>query len=215
LAERLASFIGQAAPFGISRLRLACAGEPAELGTHLLRSAALAGVLNTVLDERVNLVSAPARAAERGLTIEETTRSRARGIADLLEITAMPTGGDHRTEFCAQGTVLYGTTPRVLRLNNIEVESPLEGTLLLVRNRDVPGVIGELGTSLGRQGLNIATFALGRREAVLGADALALVQIDGEVSSKVLPVVRGIPNVLGAEIIRLPPLPSGTASHST
>ena len=206
LAERLASFVAQAAPFAVGRLRLACAGEPAELGTHLLRSAALAGALNAVLDERVNLVSAPARAAERGLIIEETTRPRQRGIADLVEITATPANGSRRTKFSAQGTVLYGTTPRVARLNDIAVESSLEGTLLLLSNRDVPGVIGEIGTLLGRQGMNIATFALGRREAVLGADALALIGLDGEVPSGILDLLHAIPNVIEARIIRLPAL---------
>ena len=206
LAERLASFVAQAAPFAVGRLRLACAGEPAELGTHLLRSAALAGALNAVLDERVNLVSAPARAAERGLIIEETTRPRQRGIADLVEITATPANGSRRSKFSAQGTVLYGTTPRVARLNDIAVESSLEGTLLLLGNRDVPGVIGEIGTLLGRQGMNIATFALGRREAVLGADALALIGLDGEVPSGILDLLHAIPNVIEARIIRLPAL---------
>jgi D-3-phosphoglycerate dehydrogenase len=204
LAERLASFVAQAAPFGVGRLRLACAGEPAELGTHLLRSAALAGVLNAVLDQRVNLVSAPARAAERGLIIEETTRPRQRGIADLVEITATPAGGSGSTTFSAQGTVLYGTTPRVLGLNGIAVESSLEGTLLMLSNRDVPGVIGEIGTLLGREGLNIATFALGRREAVLGADALALIGLDGAVSTNILDLLHAIPNVIQARIVRLP-----------
>jgi D-3-phosphoglycerate dehydrogenase / 2-oxoglutarate reductase len=208
LAERLASFVAQAAPFAVGRLRLACAGEPAELGTHLLRSAALAGALNAVLDERVNLVSAPARAAERGLIIEETTRPRQRGIADLVEITATPANGSRRSKFSAQGTVLYGTTPRVARLNDIAVESSLEGTLLLLGNRDVPGVIGEIGTLLGRQGMNIATFALGRREAVLGADALALIGLDGEVPSGILDLLHAIPNVIEARIIRLPVLVS-------
>ena len=206
LAERLASFVAQAAPFAVGRLRLACAGEPAELGTHLLCSAALAGALNAVLDERVNLVSAPARAAERGLIIEETTRPRQRGIADLVEITATPANGSRRSKFSAQGTVLYGTTPRVARLNDIAVESSLEGTLLLLGNRDVPGVIGEIGTLLGRQGMNIATFALGRREAVLGADALALIGLDGEVPSGILDLLHAIPNVIEARIIRLPAL---------
>ena len=103
LAERLASFVAQAAPFAVGRLRLACTGEPAELGTHLLRSAALAGALNAVLDERVNLVSAPARAAERGLIIEETTRPRQRGIADLVEITATPANGSRRSEIFRAG----------------------------------------------------------------------------------------------------------------
>src|SRR5580704_6315940 len=117
LAERLASFVAQAAPFAVAGLRIACIGEPAELGTHLLRSAALAGVLNSVLDEHVNLVNAPARAAERGLSIEETARPRERGIADVLEISAAPAGTGQHAEFSVQGTVLYGTLPRVIRLN--------------------------------------------------------------------------------------------------
>ena len=206
LAERLASLVSQAAPFPVGRVRMASAGEPAELGTHILRSAALAGVLNAVLDERVNLVNAPARAAERGLAIEETTRPRERGIADVLEISVSPAGsGDgHQNEFSAQGTVLYGTTPRVVRINGIEVEAPLEGTMLLLRNRDVPGVVGQIGSLLGREAVNIATFALGRREAVLGADALALIRFDGEVSERILPQLRAIPNVVEARLIRLP-----------
>jgi len=204
LAERLASLVAQAAPFPVSRLRIACGGEPAELGTHILRSAALAGVLNTVLDQRVNLVSAPARAAERGLVIEETTRPRERGITDVLEIAADAPGDGKRRSFSVLGTILYGTTPRVLQLNGIAVEAPLEGTLLVMRNRDVPGVIGGVGTMLGSLGLNISTFALGRREAVLGAEALAIVGLDGEVSDAILPQLRALPNVMEAKIIRLP-----------
>ena len=179
--------MAQAAPFAVGRLRLACAGEPAELGTHLLRSAALAGVLNAVLDEHVNLVSAPARAAERGLIIEETTRPRA--------ARHRRPGGDygHAGEWVAAQQV-FRAGNRALRHHAarcrgstaLRVESSLEGTLLLLSNRDVPGVIGEIGTLLGRQGMNIATFALGRREAVLGADALALIGLDGEVPGGIL-----------------------------
>jgi D-3-phosphoglycerate dehydrogenase len=204
LAERVASLAAQAATFPVGRVRIACVGEPAELGAHILRSAGLAGVLNAVLSEHVNLVNAPARAAERGLVIEETTRPRERGIADVLEITVAPAGGGKRAEVSAEGTVLYGTTPRLLRLNGIDVESPLEGTLLLLRNRDVPGVVGQVGTLLGREGVNIATFAMGRREAVLGAEALAIIGLDGEISESILPLLRTIPNVLEARLIRLP-----------
>jgi D-3-phosphoglycerate dehydrogenase len=204
LAERLASFVAQAAPFAVARVRMASAGEPAELGPHIVRSAVLAGVLNAVLDEHVNLVNAPERASERGLTIEETTRPRERGIADVVEVTAYPSDRTRGAEFSAQGTVLYGTTPRILRINGIALESALEGTLLLFSNRDVPGVIGQIGTLLGTQGVNIANFALGRREAVLGADALALVGLDGAVPEGTLPLLRGIPNVIEARLIRLP-----------
>jgi D-3-phosphoglycerate dehydrogenase / 2-oxoglutarate reductase len=204
LAERLASLVTQAAPFAVGRVRIACAGEPAELGTHILRSASLAGVLNAVLDEQVNLVNAPARAAERGLTIEETTRPRERGIADFLEISVMPAADGKRATFSAEGAVLYGMMPRVVRLNDVDIESPLEGTLLVLRNRDVPGVIGQVGTVLGREGVNIATFALGRRDAGSNGDALALVRLDGDVSDRILPLLRAIPDVTEARLIRLP-----------
>jgi len=215
LAERLASLVAQAAPFPARRLRLACAGEPAELGTRVLRSAALAGVLNAVLDEHVNLVNANARATERGLDIQESKRPRERGIADVVEIATYSAGDGKRQEFSASGTILYGTTPRLLQINGIACEAPLEGTLLVMRNRDVPGVIGQVGTALGAQGLNIATFALGRREAALGAEALAIVQLDGEVSEAVLPRLRSIPNVMEARIVRLPRATAAIASPAT
>jgi len=215
LAERLASLVAQAAPFPARRLRLACAGEPAELGTRVLRSAALAGVLNAVLDEHVNLVNANARATERGLDIEESKRPRERGIADVVEIATYSAGDGKRQEFSASGTILYGTTPRLLQINGIACEAPLEGTLLVMRNRDVPGVIGQVGTALGAQGLNIATFALGRREAALGAEALAIVQLDGEVSEAVLPRLRAIPNVMEARIVRLPRAIAAIASPAS
>jgi len=205
LAERIASLAAQIAPFPVGRLRIALAGEPAEVGGNILRSAVLAGVLNTVLSEHVNLVNAPARASERGLTIEETTRPRERGIADVLEIRASSSGdrrGGH--EVSVEGTVLYGTTPRLLRVNGIDVESPLEGTLLYVRNHDVPGVIGKMGSVLGRAGVNISTFALGRREAVLGAEALAIMGLDGEISENILQLMRSIPEVTEARLVRLP-----------
>jgi D-3-phosphoglycerate dehydrogenase len=212
LAERVASLAAQIAPFPVGRLRIAYAGEPAELGGNILRSAALAGVLNAVLSEHVNLVNAPARAAERGLTIEETTLPRARGIADVIEIGVAPDGG-RKQEVLVEGTVLYGTTPRLLRVNGIDVETPLEGTLLYVRNHDVPGVIGQMGTVLGRAGVNISTFALGRREAVLGADALAIMGLDGEISENVIQLMRAIPEVTEARLIRLPQN-QAAAAHS-
>jgi D-3-phosphoglycerate dehydrogenase len=193
-------------------MRIACAGEPAELGPHIVRSAALAGVLNAVLSEHVNLVNAPARAAERGLSVEETTRPRERGIADTVEITVSSAGESRGAAVTVTGTVLYGTTPRLLRVNGIDVESPLEGTILYVRNHDVPGVIGQMGTVLGREGVNISTFALGRREAVRNAEALAIMGLDGEIPERVAQVMLAIPEVTEARLVRLP---RGQAASAT
>ena len=201
LGERLGMLVAQAAPArSFSRIRIRYAGEPAELGSHVVRSAVLAGVLNCVLDEKVNLVNAPAAAAARGLVVEETTRRRERGFPNTLEVAA----ADGGCELAVEGTVLHDASPRILSLDGIELEAPLEGTLLLTRNRDVPGVIGQIGTALGNLGVNIATFALGRREPVRGADALALVRLDGEVSESVVAAIRAIPSITEARLIRLP-----------
>jgi len=132
-----------------------------------------------------------------------------------LEIAAYSAGDGKRREFSALGTILYGTTPRVLQINGIACEAPLEGNLLVMTNRDVPGVIGQVGTLLGSQGLNIASFALGRREAALGAEALAVVQLDGDVSEGILPRLRSIPNVMEARIVRLPHAAPAVTSAAT
>jgi D-3-phosphoglycerate dehydrogenase len=131
----------------------------------------------------------------------------------VLEITAGAADRKQRAEVSVEGTVLYGTTPRLLRVNGIDVESPLEGTLLYVRNHDVPGVIGQMGTVLGRAGVNISTFALGRREAVLGAESLAIMSLDGEVCEDIPKLLRAIPEVTEARLIRLP-RSQAAAAHS-
>ena len=105
---------------------------------------------------------------------------------------------------CVEGTVLYDLSPRVMSIDGIHVECDLAGTILYTRNRDVPGVIGHMGQLLGSRGVNIATFALGRRSAVPGAEALALVLLDGEVPESILEPIRAIPAVIEARLISLP-----------
>jgi D-3-phosphoglycerate dehydrogenase / 2-oxoglutarate reductase len=203
LAEQLGSLVAQAAAMRPARIRIRYAGEVAEVGTHLLRSAVLAGMLNAVLDEKVNVVNAPAIAAARGLTVEEETRRREHGFPNTMEVAALPEKTGAAGGFAAEGTVLHDGSPRVLQIDGISVEAELEGTLLYLRNEDKPGVIGQVGTTLGKHGLNIATFALGRRNAVPGAEALSLVRLDGEVPSSILEPIRAIPAVTVARLIRL------------
>ena len=202
LAERLGSLVSQAVTTRPERIRIRYAGEVAEVGTHLLRSAVLAGVLNAVLDEKVNVVNAPAMAAARGLTVEEETRKREHGFPNTLEVSALSKkAGD--TGFTAEGTVLFDGSPRVLAIDGISLESLLEGTILYLRNHDEPGVIGQVGNTLGRLGVNIATFALGRREATRGAEAVSLVRIDGPAQDSILNEIRQIKAITEARIFRL------------
>src|SRR6267142_1106891 len=203
LAERLGSLVSQAAETRPARIRIRYAGEVAEGGTHLLRSAVLAGVLNAVLDEKVNIVNAPAVAAARGLTVEEETRRREHGFPNTLEVSALPEKTGATPGFTAEGTVLHDGSPRVLQIEGIPLEAQLEGNILYLRNRDEPGVIGQIGTTLGKLGVNIATFALGRREAQRWADAVSLVRVDGEVSSAILDPIRAIPAITEAKLLHL------------
>ena len=212
LGERLGSLVAQVAAGGVGRVRIAYAGEPAEIGTHVVRNAVLAGILNTALEEKVNLVNAAGVAAARGLAVEEHTRRREQGFPNTIEVTSLPGGGER--PLSVEGTVLWGTTPRILSIDGMPLEAPLEGTILFTRNRDVPGVIGQMGSVLGSQGINIATFDLGRapqRPAAPGAqneerapEALALIGLDGAVPDSILQAIRGIAAVIEARIVRLP-----------
>jgi D-3-phosphoglycerate dehydrogenase len=203
LAERLGSLVAQMSPGPAGRVRICYAGEAAEMPSGVLRNAVLMGALNSVLEEKVNLVNAAAAAAARGIEVEECARAAAQGFPNTLEVAlAADAAGGERA---VQGAVLYGSMLRVLAIDATPLEAPLAGTLLFTRNRDVPGVIGQMGAILGGRGINIATFALGRRGAGPGGEALAVVRLDGDVPEDVPQQIRNIEAVLEARLIRLPP----------
>jgi D-3-phosphoglycerate dehydrogenase len=202
LAERLGSLVSQAAATRPARIRIRYAGELAEVGTHLLRNTVLTGLLNAVLDEKVNVVNAAAVAAARGLTVEEETRRREHGFPHTLEVSALPEVAGS-PGFSAEGTVLHDGSPRVVSIDGIALETQLDGTVLYLRNNDQPGVIGHVGTTLGKHGVNIATFALGRREAKSGAEAVSLIRLDGEVPESILEPVRQHSAITQAKLIHL------------
>ena len=209
LGERLGMLVAQAAPSPtFTHIRIRYAGEPAELGSHVVRSAVLVGAMNFALEQKVNMVNAAQAATARGLTVEETTRPKSvdgqeRGFPNTVEVSIKAAGKDLTVE----GTVGQDGTPRILLIDGIKLETPLEGTLLLTRNRDVPGVIGQVGTTLGNLGVNIATFALGRREPVHGAEAVALVRLDGKVDPKIVEKILAISSITEAKLVRLPESP--------
>jgi D-3-phosphoglycerate dehydrogenase / 2-oxoglutarate reductase len=209
LGERLGSFVAQAAPSrSFTRVRVQYSGEPAEIGSHVICRSVLMGSLNAVLDEKVNLVNVSEEAAARGIVVQETTRRRERGYPNTVEVSV----SDGGREFSLEGAVAQDGSPRILALDGIALESPLEGTLLLSRNIDVPGVIGRIGTALGSLGINISTFALGRRAPLGGAEALALVGLDGEVSRSVVDEILGLPSVTEARLVRLPAAPQASSA---
>src|SRR6202030_4315684 len=130
-----------------------------------------------------------------GLRIHESRKpkSSSGGSGSVLSILLKTANGEH----LVKGAVLHKDTPRLLHVDGIDVEAPLERNLIYLRNRDVPGVIGKVGTILGEESINIADFSLGRRSAEKDSEqpreAIAVVHVDGVVSEEVLKKLRTIP----------------------
>jgi len=199
LASRLGAFLAQAGKGGIESIALIYGGALAEVKTELVRNAAIAGLLQG--SENVNRINAAAIAAERGIRVhEEKEESHRGGAATVLTVVLHTAQGESR----ASATVIHGEQPRLLAFDGIDVEAPLEGTLVVCRNLDVPGVIGRIGTILGQQGVNIANFALGRERAgAKPVKALAVVQVDEPVSEQVLEALKVIEALLEARLVKL------------
>ena len=199
LASRLGSFLAQAGKSGIESIALIYGGALGEVKTELVRNAAIAGLLQG--SENVNRINAAAVAAERGIRVhEEKEESHRGGAATVLTVVLHTAQGESR----ASATVIHGEQPRLLAFDGIDVEAPLEGTLVVCRNLDVPGVIGRIGTILGQQGVNIANFALGRERAgAKPVKALAVVQVDEPVSESVLEALKVIDALLEARLVKL------------
>ncbi len=200
LAGRLGSFLAQTGRGGIEAIHLTYGGGLAEAKTELVRNAAIEGLLQG--SENVNRINAAAVAQERGIRVhEEKTESHRGGSASVLQIELHTAAGSSH----ATATVIHDEQPRLLEFDGIDIETPLEGNLLVCRNLDVPGVIGKIGTILGQQGVNIANFALGRqRSGVKPVQALAVVQVDAPVAPAVLEALKSIEALLEAKPVSLP-----------
>ena len=200
LAGRLGSFLAQAGKGGIEAIQIVYAGALTEAKTDLVRNSAIAGLLAG--SENVNRINAAAVAEERGIRVHEEKQESVRGgAATLLAVELHTAGGvSHAT-----ATVIHGEQPRLLEFDGIDVEAPLEGTLLVCRNLDVPGVIGKIGTTLGEYGVNIANFALGRdRSGAQPVHALAVVQVDPPVPGVVLEALLKMEALLEVRLVKLP-----------
>lgn len=204
LAERMGSFLAQISEGSIEEISLRYSGHIAEWKTELIRNAAIKGILNQALEEKANLVNAASLADLRGLRVHESHKAKAStgGAGSVLTVFLKSSTQEHMVK----GAVLHGSAPRLLHIDDIDVEAPLGRDLVYLRNKDVPGVIGKVGTILGESEINIADFSLGRRSAELSPEereAIAVVHVDGSVPDEVLRKLEQIPAVRQAKAVRL------------
>ncbi len=187
LAEKLGAFAGQMVDVGIRGIDIAFEGDVAQLNVKPLTAAALAGVMRPMLAE-INMVSAPAVAKERGITVSESRQEESPVYENLMRVTVQTELG--RRAFA--GAVVAGS-PRIVEVKGMDLDAAFAPAMLYVNNLDKPGFIGALGALLGEAGVNIATFNLGRVAA--GDDAIALVGIDQAPGTALLAQIQALPHV--------------------
>ena len=204
LAEGLGGLLGQLAGGRPHAVGLRYYGALADGSTEMLVGGALVGLFRRTLSPAATLVNARAVAAQRGIEVVESHSSRPRNFTSLISLKLHTSAG----ELWAEGAVFEPDSPRLVRLDGVEVEVPLEGTLIVIRNHDQPGVIGEIGSILGRHGINIAAFALGRS----AAGAVGVVRVESqpaaagegeavEVRPGVIEEIQGVAGVRSAAVV--------------
>jgi D-3-phosphoglycerate dehydrogenase len=208
MAERLGLFLSHATPGNLESIQITYAGRLAQGKTDLIRNAALCGILaNTEGDSEqgtsANRINAAALTEERGIRIQEEKKEvTSGGSGSTLKLVLHSSDGDAS----ASATVLHGNSPRLITYDGIDIEAALQGTLLVFRNHDVPGVIGRIGTILGEHSVNIANFALGRSvrsQRIPQGQALALVQIDVKSPGDANPAIEALRKIEAIVSVRL------------
>jgi D-3-phosphoglycerate dehydrogenase len=187
LADKLGALAGQMVDVGLEAIDIAYEGHVAALNVKPMTAAALAGLLRPMLSE-VNMVSAPALAKERGITLSESRQDTSPVFDNLIRITVTTQLGKR----VFAGT-LIGGSPRVVEVKGMELDAPFMPAMLYVNNLDKPGFIGALGAMLAEAGVNIATFNLGRTAS--GGDAIALVGVDQAPDAALMARVKALPTV--------------------
>ena len=196
LGEQLGCLVGQMGEARIERVSVRYYGELA--GQHpLIANAVLVGLFQAILSDTVTEVNARAMATARGIDLTESSSTRSRSYRSLLSVKLTTSEGDRWVE-----GIVAGSSARLVLLNGVPLEAPLGGTLILLANHDKPGVIGEVGTILGRLGINIANITLGRSDS--GAVGVVNVDEPGElIGDNVLNALRAVKLVKAAWLVRV------------
>jgi D-3-phosphoglycerate dehydrogenase len=186
---------------GAKACRLNYRGEIADRDTKVLTAAFAAGLLENALEDQVNLVNAELMLRERGIELTTESSSEMGAFRSSLTATLVTDLAEHR----ATGTVFGKSMPRLVALDNYRMEAYLDGCLLIFYHKDVPGIIGGVGTICGRHGVNIGQMAVGRAGDQQGGDSVGVLNLDVEPPPEALAEIRTLECISRADVIHLPP----------
>ncbi len=196
LGERLGKFLAQIAPNRLETLTINYTGKVSEAETVPITRAVLKGLLYQCSEVAVNEVNAPRAAQNLGIKVLETKNADAGEYTDLIAVEA--TKGGERYEVAA---TIYGTSPRIVRLNGHNLEANPNGILLIVENQDRPGMVGWIGSLLAKHQVNIASMSLSRGET--GGNALSVLNLDSPPSAELVKEIEADPGILSVRVVQL------------
>ena len=201
LAERLGRFLRQVSDHPITRLELILSGDLAQHESVYLRAAVLKGLLEGVVDTRVNLVNADRVARRRGIEVVERRETQSERFESLLSLHNMSNDlPEEHVVRVVRGALIQGE-PTVVAVNDFWVDFPAQGYVLITRHRDQPGIMGRIGTLLGDRDINISYMHLGRRNP--RGEAVMVMGVDEPIPEDVLEVIRHMPSTQWARIVQL------------
>ncbi len=197
LAEKIGLFQAQLYEGGLERVTVEYNGEVASLSVAPLTIAALKGLLTPILEDAVNFVNAPVIARERGIEVKEVKSGDAGDFTSVIRVRIEAGKKAHRVA----GTLYNRKDPRIIEIDNFQVEVSPEGHMLLILNVDRPGVIGAVGQVLGEHNINIARMQCSREER--GGNALLIIGLDAPLPDDVLQTIKGGTNILSVKLTDL------------
>ncbi len=197
LAEKLGSFASQVVEGGVREINLEFRGEASEITSEPVTIAALKGFLTPILEETVNFVNAPLIAKDRGIDVKETRSLDAGDYHSMLSLRIK----SNSEEDVVAGTLFSRKDPRIIRINNFYIEIIPEGVMLFIKNIDRPGVIGSIGSILGKNHINIARMHFGREKE--GGMAISVVSVDEEIHMELLKKIKQLPNILNVKMVKI------------
>jgi D-3-phosphoglycerate dehydrogenase len=197
LGEKLGSLHTQMAGALPKEVQVEYRGDVTQYNVAPLTLAVLKGLLSPVMESVVNYVNAPLIAKERGIQIVESKSERAGDFSSSITVKAK----NGKQDLEVEGAIFGAKYPRIVRVNTFYLEAVPEGYILVLQNKDVPGVVGIIGTILGKNGINIAGMELGRSEK--GGNAISFTHVDNSVDKKALDELRALPQIVSATLVKL------------
>lgn len=192
LAEQLGNFAGQITEHAIEKIEIAYAGTVTEINTDPITSVLIAHLLGAQIDS-VNMVNALQVAQSRGIEIKQSYSGSSQDWRSMIDVTVVTKARTRNVT----GTLFTGKEPRIVNIEGVPVEAAVSSHMLFIRNDDKPGLVGGVGTILGKAGHNIADFRLGRQE---GKDtAVCLISLDAAVSDELFEEISSLPHIQSAK----------------